>query len=134
MFTFKILHDIQKFRKERGCRRLMLTTKIGMKRVSHYYRGNQKLRYTVHNGDRLFCRHASLERSKEGARGKERVPMEPWIKWSVMDRTRQLQIVPFSSEFLGPHAISTRDEGSKSKRELYSANDVTWVYGKKMFS
>lgn len=25
-----------------------------------------------------------------------------------MDRTRQLQIVPFSSEFLGPHAISGR--------------------------
>lgn len=33
--------------------------------------GDQKQRYTAHNGDRLFCRHASLERSKEAGRAEK---------------------------------------------------------------
>jgi len=37
----------------------------------YIYGGNQKLRCTAHNSDRLFCRHASPEKSKGGRRKKE---------------------------------------------------------------
>lgn len=41
-----------------------------------------------------------------------------------MDRIWQLQIVPFSSKFFESNAILACDERSKSKENLYSANDV----------
>jgi len=116
--------------KERKC--LTLATKIE-KRICIII-DYLKQHYTVHNSDRLFYRHASLERSKEGWRARKREnagTIEPGIKWSVMDRTRQLQIVPFSSEFLSPHAISGRDTEGEVKG--ISILQTTWHSWKKCF-
>lgn len=84
-----------------------------MKRESYYYRGHRNnIIYCAQWQSFILqtCLTREIKRRLEYGKGRA-----PRIKWSVMDRTRQLQIVPFSSEFLGSHAILGCDVGSKVK-------------------